>query len=198
MPPSSAKFFGHASLMSFLTVNSTMAGRLHHIGCHHLMSRLPPPRQFTAPPVVLKTRVANVCFRYFRDMLHTDVAKVDQDVAYVAMVYTRMLQTFVPNVLSVFRMYVTRVFIWMLHMFYTYVASVLSGCYVYVAMVFKCFHIFFQVFQTFFKCFIYLLLYVASIASKYFQSRSDVAHGMRVGSGRERECRAQVGDIQAA
>jgi hypothetical protein len=37
---------------------------------------------------------------------------------------TRMLQASVPNVPSVFQKYVARVFIWMLHTFHTYVASV--------------------------------------------------------------------------
>ena len=52
--------------------------------------------------------VASVCFKgfkYFRGMLlvfHTDVAKVGCDVAYIAMVCTRMLQASVPNVSSVF------------------------------------------------------------------------------------------------
>jgi hypothetical protein len=31
-------------------------------------------------------------------------------------------------------------------MFYTYVASVLSGCCVYVAIIFKCFQVFLQLF----------------------------------------------------
>ena len=44
-------------------------------------------------------------------MFHTDVVKVDQDVAYVAMVCTRMLQASVPNVSSVFHTYVASVFI---------------------------------------------------------------------------------------
>jgi hypothetical protein len=37
-----------------------------------------------------------------------------------------------------------------------------------------------------FKCFIYLHTYVASVASVYFKSKSGVAHGMRVRSGRGR------------
>ena len=50
-------------------------------------------------------------------------------------------------------------------MFYTYVASVLFGCCV-------CFDMFSSVFC---KCFIYLLLYVASVASGCFKSISGVA-----------------------
>ena len=41
------------------------------------------------------------CFRCFRGMLqvfYKDVAKVDRDVAHVAMGYTRMFQVYVPNV----------------------------------------------------------------------------------------------------
>jgi hypothetical protein len=44
------------------------------------------------------------CFRCFRDMLqvfHKDVAKVDRDVACVAIDYTRMFQVYVPNVSTV-------------------------------------------------------------------------------------------------
>jgi hypothetical protein len=38
-----------------------------------------------------------------------------------------------------------------------------------------------------FRCFIYLRTYVAYVVSKYFKSRSDVAHGMPIGSERGRE-----------
>jgi len=44
--------------------------------------------------------------------------------------------------------HVAIVFIWMLHMFHTYVACVLLRCCVWVAMFFKC------VSGVFFKCFI--------------------------------------------
>jgi hypothetical protein len=43
-------------------------------------------------------------------VFHRDVAKVDRDIAFVAMFCTRMLQAFVPNVLSVFQTYVANVF----------------------------------------------------------------------------------------
>jgi hypothetical protein len=38
--------------------------------------------------VALKPHVASICFKCFRDIqvFHADVAKVDQDVAYIAMV----------------------------------------------------------------------------------------------------------------
>ena len=54
---------------------------------------------------VLKLHVTSVCFKYFkcfRDILqvfYTDVAKVDRDIAHVAMVF----QVYVPNVLFVFK-----------------------------------------------------------------------------------------------
>jgi hypothetical protein len=54
-------------------------------------------------------------------------------------------------------------------------------------VVFKCFSgVFASVSDACFKCLIYLLLYVVTVASGYFKSRSGVAHGIRVGSGRRR------------
>jgi hypothetical protein len=49
-----------------------------------------------------------------------------------------MLQTFVPNVLSVFSNVRCKLFIWMLHMFHIYV-SVLSECCVCFCNGLKCF-----------------------------------------------------------
>jgi hypothetical protein len=56
---------------------------------------------------------------------------------------TLMLQMSIPNISSVFQTYVASVFMWVLHMFHTYVVSVLSGCYVCIAIVFQVFHVFF-------------------------------------------------------
>ena len=87
-----------------------------------------------------------------------------------------------------FQTYVASVFIWMLYMFHTYVASVLSRyrvCLQWFSSVFS--RVFASVSDTCFKCFIFLLLYVVSIASGCFKSRSDVSHGMRVKSERGRE-----------
>ena len=82
-------------------------------------------------------------------VLHVDVAKVDRDVAYVARgVCTRMLQASILNVSSIFQTYAASVFIWMLHMFHTYVASVLSRCCICFAMAFQVFSGVLQVFQT--------------------------------------------------
>jgi hypothetical protein len=56
--------------------------------------------------------------------------------------------------------------------------------------------VFASVSDTCFKCFIRLLLYVATIAFGCFKSKSGVAHGMRVGSVRRRERRrGGVGDV---
>jgi hypothetical protein len=80
---------------------------------------------------------------------------------------TYMLQASVLNVSSIFfQRYVAYVFIWMLHMFHTYIASVLSGCHV-------CFTMVFQVFR------MYVLnvssAFTASIVSRCFKYRSSVA-----------------------
>jgi hypothetical protein len=81
-------------------------------------------------------------------VLCLDVAKMDLDVA-----YTCMFQVFF-GILYV----CLQVFLWMLHMF---------------AMIFKYFSgIFASVSDIYFKCFIYLLLYVATVASECFKSRS--------------------------
>jgi hypothetical protein len=63
--------------------------------------------------------VASVHFKYFRcfrgmlQVFHKDVTKVDEDVAHVAMGYTRMLQMYVLNVSSVSDV-CCKFFIWML------------------------------------------------------------------------------------
>jgi hypothetical protein len=108
-------------------------------------------------------------------VLYMDIAKVDCDVVFVAMVYTRMLQASVTNVSSVFRTYVASVFIYMLHMFHTYVVSVLPGCCICLAMGFKCFSSVFYVFHlsSFIRC-------KCCIASGCFKSRYGVAHVIMV------------------
>ena len=59
-------------------------------------------------------------------MFRMNVAKVDRDVAYVPMVVHVCCKHLFPDVSSPFQTHVASVFIWMLHMFHTYVASVLS------------------------------------------------------------------------
>jgi hypothetical protein len=65
-------------------------------------------------------------------VLHFDVAKVDRDVAYVAIAihvcFKCLFQMF--HLFLFFKMFVVSVFICMLHIFHTHVASVLSGCYI--------------------------------------------------------------------
>jgi uncharacterized membrane protein YesL len=85
-------------------------------------------------------------------VFHTDVAKVDRNVV-VVMVCTRMLQVYVHNDSSVFQTYIASVFISILHMFHTYVTSVLSGyciCLLWVSSVFQVF--FTSVSSVFFIC----------------------------------------------
>jgi hypothetical protein len=132
-----------------------------------------------------------------------DVAIVDRDVAYVAMVVHVCCNRPFSMFHLCFLTYVASEFIWILHMFHKYVASVLSKRCV-------CLHWFSTVFQVFFasvleacfKCSICLQRNVASVAFRYFKSRSGVAHGMHVGSGRESELSPhairQRGDVRAA
>ena len=61
-------------------------------------------------------------------VFHVDVAKVDRDVAYVAMIVHVCCKLLFSMFPLFFQTYVASVFIWMLHMLYTYVASVLSRC----------------------------------------------------------------------
>jgi hypothetical protein len=85
-----------------------------------------------------------------------------------------MLQVPIPNVLFVFQIYAASVFIWMLHMFHTYVASSLLDI-LYVCNDFKRFSsVFFKFFQVFseacFKCFIYLRTNITNVASGCLKS----------------------------
>jgi hypothetical protein len=76
-----------------------------------------------------------------------DVTKIDQDIAYVAMIVHVCCKRPFPMFHLFFQTNVASMFIWKFHMFHIYVASVLSGCCIYVAIVFKCFfQVFLQVF----------------------------------------------------
>jgi hypothetical protein len=117
-------------------------------------------------------------------VFHMNVVKIDWDVAYVAMVVHVCCKRLSPMFDLFFRTYVVIVFIWMLHMFRTHVASVFSGW-----MVFKCFSgVFLQVFQTYISS-------VSSIFRRMLQvlhldiSKVDrgVGHEMCLGSVRGRE-----------
>jgi len=96
-------------------------------------------------------------------VFYLDVAKVDLDVA-----YTCMLQAYVSSVLSCF-----------ICMF----ISVSSECCICLQWFSNVFQAFSQVFQTLVSSVLFVFFYVATVASGYFKSRSDVTHGMRVGSG---------------
>jgi hypothetical protein len=73
--------------------------------------------------------VASVCFVGMLQGFHMDVAKVDRDVAYVAMVVHICCKLLFP-IFYLFLDACCKCVFWMLHMFNTHVASVLSGCYV--------------------------------------------------------------------
>jgi hypothetical protein len=83
-----------------------------------------------------------------------DVVKVDRDFAYVAIVVHVCCKLLFSMFHLFFQTYVASVFIWILHMFHTYVANILSGSCVCFAMVFLC--VFISVSDTCFKCFICL------------------------------------------
>ena len=61
-------------------------------------------------------------------MFHMDIVKVYRDVPYVAMVVHGCCKLLLSMFYLFFQTYVASVFIWMLHMFHTYVASVSCGC----------------------------------------------------------------------
>jgi hypothetical protein len=97
-------------------------------------------------------------------VLYTDVAKRDLDVAYVAMVIHVCYKLLFLMFHLFSQTYVASVFIWILHMFRTYVTSVLFECCVCFTMIFKCFPcVFVSVSDACFKCFIYLQMYVAML-----------------------------------
>jgi hypothetical protein len=115
------------------------AAILHHHDCttRSRCAVLHPPGCY----VLLKAHVARICFRCFRGMLQVfqmDVAKVDQDIAYVARLYMYVAKDCYQCFICVFLTHVASVFIWMLHMFHTYVACFMRMLRMF-AMVFKCF-----------------------------------------------------------
>jgi hypothetical protein len=89
---------------------------------------------------------------------------VDRNVAYVAIVVYVCCKLLFSMLYPFFQIYVASVFIWMLRMFHTYVASVLSGCCIFFIMGFKCFYKCFRcMFQVFhvhsdicYKCYIWM------------------------------------------
>ena len=57
-------------------------------------------------------------------VFHMDVAKVNRDVSYVAMAIYVCCKRLFQMFHLFFQTYVASVFIWMLHIFYTYIVSV--------------------------------------------------------------------------
>ena len=77
-------------------------------------------------------------------LFHMDVAKVNQDVAYVAMVvHVYMLQASVPNVSSIF----SDVCCKCVYLDVVYASHVYCKCFIQILrMVLKCFYVFLQLF----------------------------------------------------
>jgi hypothetical protein len=63
-------------------------------------------------------------------VLHTDVTKIDRDVAYVASVSDKCCERLF-KIFHLFQTYFASVLIWMFYMFYIYVARVCSKCFIY-------------------------------------------------------------------
>ena len=107
-------------------------------------------------------------------MFRIDVVKVDRDYCICYNGYTCMLQASVSNVLSVLLDVCCKCF----YLDVAYVSHIclqvfLPGCCICFAMTFQVFlGVFASVSNACFKCFICLLLYVASVASGCFKSRS--------------------------
>jgi hypothetical protein len=112
------------------------------------------------------------CFRCFRGMFqlfHTDVAKVDQDVAYVAMVIYVRCKRMSPMFHLFFQRYVASVFIWDV----AYISHICCKCFIWMfAYVCNDFQLFLQVFQMHVSSVSsFFFLYVVSVASRCFKIR---------------------------
>jgi hypothetical protein len=95
-------------------------------------------------------------------VFYAEVVKVDQNVAHAVMIVHLCCKFLFPTFHLFFHTYVASMFIWMLHMFHTYVVNVLSRCCICFTMVFKCFS---NASDAYFKCFICIQTYVTSAAS---------------------------------
>jgi hypothetical protein len=87
-------------------------------------------------------------------IFHMDVAKVDSNVAYVAMVVHVCCKLLFPMFHLFFQTYVASLFIWMLHMFDTY------AC--------KCFIWILHMLCNSFKCFLGIFVSVSDVCFNYF------------------------------
>jgi hypothetical protein len=111
-------------------------------------------------------------------MFHTDVVKVG---CCICCSCTCILQESVSNVSSVFSYVRCKI----VYLDIVYVSHICCMCFICILCMFamvSC--VFSSVSEACFKCFIYLQTYVASIISRCFKSRSDIAHGIRMESGR--------------
>ena len=80
------------------------------------------------------------CFKGMLQLFRIDVAKVDRDIAYVAMTIHVCCKRLFQMFYLFFQMYVASVFIWMLRMFHTYVCKCFCQNVAYVLQwLFKCF-----------------------------------------------------------
>jgi hypothetical protein len=124
-------------------------------------------------------------------VFYTDVAKVDRNVACVAMVVYVCCKSLSPMFHLLFadvcykRVYLDVAYVSHIRCkhFYLDVAFVCNGFQVFLG-------VFASVLEACFKCFICLQIHVASIASVCFKGRSDIVHAMRVGTRRGHECAA--------
>jgi len=125
--------------------------------------------------------VASICFKCFIRMFASVSSWCCICLQWFSNVFQAFSQVFKMLVSSV--SYVFFCMLQLLHMF---------------VMVFKCFSgVFASVSDACFKCFIYFLLYVATVVSVCFKSRSDVAHVIRMGStGGMNDVRGSAGPVR--
>jgi hypothetical protein len=96
---------------------------------------------FASRDVALTAHIASLCFKCFICMLqvfYMDVAKVDRDDAYVAMLYTYVASFCSQCFIYFFQIYVASVFIWC----YIYFTHILQVFYLSVAYVLQWFQVF--------------------------------------------------------
>jgi hypothetical protein len=140
------------------------------------------------------SNILEVCCKCF----HMEVAKVDQDVAYIAIVVhvccKRLSQCFICFFRSTLQVCLSGCYIcftYMLQVFYLDVAYVCNGFQVFLG-------VFATVLYACFKCFICLQTYIASVESGCFKIRSGCCtwdvRGKREGRGR---CLGGVGPMWA-
>jgi hypothetical protein len=122
---------------------------------------------------------------------------VHMDVTYVAIVVQVCCKRLFPMFHLFFRrtlqIYLCACCIYFTHMLLVFYLDVAYGCNGFQAFL----GVFASISYACSKC-----LYVASVASRCFKNKLDVAHGMRVGSGRGRawthEMQARAGDVRVA